>query len=80
MNTRAFTLAMVISLIAMFMVYTYMEDQKAAMIKRYGTESSVVVAKVNIKELELIDDSKIQVKSIPQSFFTTRTFQIHERT
>lgn len=75
MNTRAFTLALVISLIAMFMVYTYMEDQKAAMIKRYGTESSVVVAKVDIKELELIDDSKIQVKSIPQSFLQPGHFK-----
>lgn len=75
MNTRAFTLALVISLIAMFMVYTYMEDQKSALIKRYGTESSVVVAKSDINELDLIDESKIQVISIPQSFLQPGHFK-----
>ncbi len=75
MNTRAFTLALVISLIAMFMVYTYMEDQKSALIKRYGTESSVVVAKTDINELDLIDESKIQVISIPQSFLQPGHFK-----
>lgn len=68
MNTRAFTLALIISLFAMFMVYTYIEDQQTAIIKQYGKKITVVVAKVNIKELELIDDSKISVKTIPQSF------------
>ena len=75
MNTRAFTLALVISLIAMFMVYTYMEDQKSALIKRYGTESSVVVAKSDINELDLIDESKIQVISVPQSFLQPGHFK-----
>jgi pilus assembly protein CpaB len=68
MNTRAFTLALVIAGVAMFMVFTYIEDQKSDIIKRFGTESSVVVAKIDIKELELIDDSKVSVKAIPQSF------------
>ncbi len=75
MNTRAFTLALVISLIAMFMVYTYMEDQKSVLIKRYGTESSVVVAKSDINELDLIDESKIQVISVPQSFLQPGHFK-----
>ena len=45
MNTRALTLAVFIAVFAMFMVYTYIDDQKSAMIKEYGTQSSVVVAK-----------------------------------
>jgi pilus assembly protein CpaB len=68
MNTRAFTLALIISAFAMMMVYTYIEDQQSSIIKKYGKKITVVVAKVNIKELELIDDSKISVKTIPQSF------------
>ncbi|MBT6324632.1 MAG: Flp pilus assembly protein CpaB [Bdellovibrionales bacterium] len=68
MNTRAFTLAMVIAFGAMFMVYTYIEDQKNVLIKKFGNESSVVVAKVDIKELDLIDDSKVQVISVPNKF------------
>ncbi len=75
MNTRAFSLALIISLFAMFMVYTYIDDQKSEVIKRYGTESSVIVAKVDINEFELIDDSKITTKTIPQSFLMPGHFK-----
>lgn len=68
MNTRALTLALVIAFGAMFMVYTYIEDQKSSIVKQYGMESSVVVAAVDINELELIDDSKVTVMNVPQSF------------
>jgi len=68
MNTRAFTLALIISGLAMFMVYTYIEDQKSIIVGKYGRKVSVVVAKNDIKELELIDDSKISLKTVPQSF------------
>ena len=68
MNTRAFTLALIISIFAMFMVYTYIEDRENVLVEKYGKEVTVVVAKVNIKELELLDDSKVTVKSVPQTF------------
>lgn len=75
MNTRAFTLALIVSLFAMFMVYTYIDDQKSEVIRRYGTESAVIVAKVDINELELIDDSKITTITIPQSFLMPGHFK-----
>jgi len=68
MNTRAFTLALVIAFGAIMMVYTYIEDQKSALIKKFGRETSVVVAKVDINELDLIDDSKVKTISIPANF------------
>jgi pilus assembly protein CpaB len=68
MNTRAFSLALVISLVAMFMVYTYVEDQKNSLIKKYGRESSVVIAKVDINEFDLIDDSKVTTMTVPEKF------------
>lgn len=75
MNTRAFTLALIIAGFAMFMVYTYVEDQKTALVKRYGSMSSVVVAKKDIKEFELIDDSKVTVVSVPQKFLSPGSFK-----
>jgi pilus assembly protein CpaB len=75
MNTRAFTLALIISIFAMFMVYTYIDDQKSEVIKRYGTQSSVVVAKEDINAYELIDDSKIRVASVPKSFLMPGHFK-----
>ncbi len=68
MNTRAFTLALVIAVVAMLLVHTYIKDQKSSLIKKFGKEVSVLVAKVDINELDLIDDSKVQTKTVP-SFF-----------
>ena len=75
MNTRAFTLALVISGMAMFMVYSYIESQKSILIKKFGTEVPVVVAKVDIAELDLIDDSKVTVKSVPQKYKLPGSFK-----
>lgn len=75
MNTRAFTLALVIAGIAVFMVYTYIEDQKSALISRYGTETTVVIAKRDIKELELLDDTKVSIMNIPQNFASPGSFK-----
>lgn len=75
MNTRALTLALVIAAFAMMMVYTYIEDQRSAMIKKYGIQSSVIVAKVDIQELDLIDDSKIEVQTVPENFLSPGHFK-----
>lgn len=75
MNTRAFTLALVIAVAAMFMVYSYIEDQRSGLIKKYGQEKSVVIAKTDIQELELIDDSKVTVTSIPENFAAPGRFE-----
>lgn len=74
MNTRAFSLALIIAGIAVFMVYTYIEDQKTALIQRYGTEVSIVVAKRDIKELELLDDTKVAIKTVPKNFASPGSF------
>lgn len=75
MNTRAFSLAIVIAALAMFMVFTYIEDQKSALIRKYGVEKSVLVAKVEIGELELIDDSKVTLINIPQTYVAPGHFK-----
>ena len=74
MNTRAFTLALAIAGIAMFLVYTYMEDQKANLIRRYGNEKPVIVAAKDIRALELLDISKLSLKPMPASFIHSKTF------
>lgn len=75
MNTRALTLAIVIAAFAMLMVHTYLEDQTSAMIKQYGIQTTVVVAKNDIQELELIDDSKVEVKTVPSNFLAPGHFK-----
>lgn len=75
MNTRAFTLAIVIAVFAMIMVNTYVDDQKTELVKRYGSMTSVVVAKKDIGEFELIDDSKVTIVSVPQKFVSPGSFK-----
>lgn len=75
MNTRAFSLALVIAGIAVFMVYTYIEDQKAKLIRKYGSETTVVVAKRDIKELELLDDTKVSIQNVPRNYASPGSFR-----
>jgi pilus assembly protein CpaB len=75
MNTRALTFALIIAGLAMFMVYTYLDDQKSVLTKEYGSPRPVVVARVDIGELELIDDSKITVITVPENFQAPGHFQ-----
>ena len=68
MNSRAFSLSVLIAGIAMFMAWSYIDSEEAALIKKYGNSQPVVIAKVDIRELELIDDTKVQVITVPEKF------------
>jgi pilus assembly protein CpaB len=68
MNSRAFTLSIIIAGIAMFMAWSYMETKESEFVQKYGNTLPVVVAKVDIDELELIDDSKVQTINVPEKF------------
>tara|TARA_B100000927_G_C16439888_1_gene459307 strand:+ start:387 stop:1196 length:810 start_codon:yes stop_codon:yes gene_type:complete len=68
MNSKAFTLALVIAGFSMFMVYSYIEDQSKSLFKKFGQEQTVVVAKQDIDDLELLDDSKVILKTVPSKF------------
>ena len=78
MNTRAFTLALVIASIAMFMVYTFIDEREQNFKTKFGREVPVVIAKVDIQELELIDDDKLQEISVPSSFKHKHAFSSRE--
>ncbi len=75
MNTRAFTLALIIAGLAMFMVDAYIGDQMDRITREYGEKEVVVVAKVPIRKLELIDDSKIMTIAVPKKFKQPGVFQ-----
>jgi pilus assembly protein CpaB len=74
MNSRAFTLSLVIALIAMFMTYSYIEGEKSSLVNKYGKNVPVVVASTDIKELELIDDRKVTVITVPNNYKSPNAF------
>ena len=75
MNTRAFTLSLVIASIAAFMVYSYIEGVESKLIKKYGKLITIVVAKKNIERWELLDDSKVYLKQIPDKLAHPKAFR-----
>ncbi len=75
MNTRAFTLAIVIAGFAVMMVQTYVSDYKNRIIEDYGELVAVVVAKEDIKEFELIDDQKVKIISVPKDFVAPGSYK-----
>lgn len=68
MNSRAFSLSVLFAAIAMFMTYSYIESEEAALIQKYGNPQPVVIAAKDIGELELIDDTKVRVITVPEKF------------
>jgi pilus assembly protein CpaB len=69
------TFALIIAGLAMMLVYNYINDQKAEMIRNYGVPSSVVISKTDIQELDLIDDSKLEIITVPKNFVSPGAFQ-----
>lgn len=68
MNSRAFTLSLIIAGIAMFMVYSYIDGVESKFKQEYGSDVTVVVASEDIKEFQLIDDRMVKSVTVPQKF------------
>lgn len=68
MNSRAFTTSLVLAGLAVAMIWSYIESRETELQSDYGNQTPVVVAKEDIKELEIIDDRKVQLINIPSKF------------
>ncbi len=68
MNNRAFTISLVIALLAVSMVYSYVSSTETFLSEKYGAEVTVVIAKRDIKELEVLDKTNLTTKAIPGTF------------
>ncbi len=75
MNSRAFTLSLLIAGIAVFMVISYIDGVESQYKNNYGNQVPVVTAKIDIKELELIDDRKVGITSVPKKYLMPGAFQ-----
>lgn len=68
MNSRAFTTSLLLALVAVMMIYSYIDSRESELISEYGNMTPVVVAREDIKELEIIDDRKVKLENIPAKF------------
>lgn len=75
MNTKAFTTSLILAALAVMMVLSYISSRETELISEYGEATPIVVAKEDIKELEIIDDRKVQLKNVPKSFQMPGSFK-----
>ncbi|MBS1961899.1 MAG: Flp pilus assembly protein CpaB [Bdellovibrionales bacterium] len=68
MNNRAMTMALVIALIAVFLVSSWVSDVEERAKKRFGTNVLVLKAKIDIKESQTITQEMLYVENVPKTF------------
>ena len=64
-DSRALWISLGSGLFAAFLLYSYSQEKKAEYDKQYGSLKSVVVARIDISELQNIDDSMLELNQRP---------------
>ncbi len=67
-NSRSFWISLACAMFAMFLIYSYSEEQKAKYDKRYGTTKTVLVASKDILEMSTIDETMVNQEEKPVDF------------
>jgi pilus assembly protein CpaB len=68
MNNKAFTLSLIMAVLAVFFVESYVSSIEDATKAKFGTDVLVVVAKRDIKEMETLNDTAWEFQSTPKQF------------
>src|SRR5438874_13688882 len=67
-NSRTFWISLGSALFAMFLIYSYSQEQKAIYDKRYGTTKTVLIASKDILEMSTIDETMVSQEEKPVDF------------
>lgn len=67
-ETRTLWISVGAALLAIFLLYSWSQEQKSQMSRQFGSSKRVVVAAKDIGELETIDESKLEVIERPVDF------------
>jgi pilus assembly protein CpaB len=67
-ETRTLWISVGAALFAIFLLYSWSQDQKTSMARKYGSTKRVVVAAVDIAEMDTIDESKLAIQDLPVDF------------
>lgn len=67
-ETRNLWLSIAAGVFATFLLYSYSQEKKAEYDKKFGTTKRVIVAKVDIKEMETIYDTMVEAVEKPADF------------
>jgi len=67
-NSRTFWISMGCAIFAMFLIYSYSQEQKSKYDKRYGTTKTVLISSKDILEMSTIDESMVTQEERPVDF------------
>jgi pilus assembly protein CpaB len=67
-ETRTLWISVGAALFAIFLLYSWSQEQKTQMARKFGATKRVVIAKEDIAEMETIDESKLDYIDQPQEF------------
>ena len=67
-ETRTLWISIGAALFAVFLLYSWSQEQKTAMARKFGSTKRVVIAKEDIAEMETVDESKLDYVDQPVDF------------
>jgi len=77
-ETKTLWISIGCALFAVFLLYSWSQEQKATMQKKFGSKKQVVVAAKDITEMEPIDESMLEVTDVPTSYVQPKALQSPE--
>ncbi len=67
-ETRKLWVSIGVSLFAVFLLYSYIQEKSASLTKKFGAKKRVVIAKEEIQEMQTIDETMLEIVERPVDF------------
>ncbi len=67
-ETRNLWLSILFGVFASFLIYSYSQEKKAEYDKKFGAVKTVVIAKNDIRELEIINETMLETITVPAEY------------
>lgn len=77
-ETKTLWISVASAIFAVFLLYSWSQEQKVVMHKKFGNKVQVVVAARDISEMQPIDESMLEVTEVPEDFRQPKAMQSPE--
>jgi len=74
-ETRTLWISIASAIFAVILLYGWAQDKRANMARKFGQTKTVVVARVDIREFDVLDESKMEVVERPADFIQPAAIQ-----
>lgn len=74
-ETRTLWISIASAVFAVILLYGWAQDKRATMARKFGQTKTVVIAREDIREMEIIDESKMEVVEKPADFIQPGAIQ-----